>query len=89
MSKIDEANLKNIADQAGIKYVHRTKPGEIEEVTKDIDVGSIVRQNKDASSYDDISWMFMPLILLLICFDVGAIYHTFQNLRRQQKRSKL
>ena len=89
LSKIDEANLKNIADQAGIKYIHRTKPGEIEGITKAIDVGSIVRQNKDASSYDDISWMFMPLVLLLICFDAGAIYHTFQNLRRQQKRSKL
>lgn len=89
LSKIDEANLKNIADQAGIKYIHRTKPGEIEGITKAINVGSIVRQNKDTSSYDDISWMFMPLVLLLTCFDAGAIYHTFQNLRRQQKRSKL
>lgn len=38
LSKIDEANLKNIADQAGIKYIHRTKPGEIEEITEAIDV---------------------------------------------------
>ena len=88
VSKIDETNLNNIANQIGVKYIHRTQPGGIEEITNAINVGSIIRQSKDVVSHDDISWMLMPLILLLVSFDVINIYLISHELKRQQKRSK-
>lgn len=88
LSKIDESNLRNIAEEVGIEYVHRTQPGNIDQVTQAIDVGDIIRQSKDVTSYDDISWMATPLILLLVSFDVARVYTTARELKLQHRRSK-
>lgn len=68
VSKIDEKNLKKIASDMGIGYIHMTKQSEIDSVLKDIrNNAEIKREDVTTSGYKDTYYFFMiPLLLLLI-----------------------
>lgn len=70
LSKIDEDNLRRIASQTGTAYFHRTQPDNASAITSGIDIGAIIGSSRDVASYDDLYWLLMPLLLLLVAYDL-------------------
>lgn len=68
LSKIDENNLKHIANDMNINYIKMDKQSNINSKIKEIE--NIITTNKesnDKSSYDDIYFIFIiPLLIILI-----------------------
>ncbi len=68
VSKIDENNLKQIADDMGIKYIHMTKQSDIETKVEQIRKDAVKNLgNSDKKFYNDIYFIFViPLLGMLI-----------------------
>ena len=71
ISKIDEGNLKSIASDFGIGYVHMTNQTEINSTIKDLQAKvsnlEITEDMESKEGYADIYYLFViPLVLLLI-----------------------
>lgn len=71
ISKIDEGNLRNIASDFGIDYVHMTDQSEIGSTIKDlqakVDNLEITEDMESKEGYVDIYYLFViPLVLLLL-----------------------
>lgn len=71
VSKIDEGNLKSIASDFGIDYIHMTQQSEINSTIKDLQAKvNDLEMKEDTQSkegYADIYYLFViPLLLLLI-----------------------
>lgn len=68
VSKIDEQNLQQIADDLGVRYVNRTRKESLERVIRSIDsaAAQTVEKSKDAAVYDDLYYYLTPLLLLCI-----------------------
>ena len=77
ISKIDEGNLKSIASDFGIDYVHMTSQSEIDSIIKNLQAEvkelEMVANMESKEGYADIYyWFVIPLLLLLI---VDFIYY--------------
>ncbi len=77
ISKMDEGNLKTIASDLGVKYVHMTKQSEINGVLKDlqtkIDNLEMQEDTESKEGYKDTYyWLIIPLLLVFaidfICY---------------------
>lgn len=71
LSKIDEGNLKSIASDFGIDYVHMTSQSEINSIIKDLQTKvndlEVVTDMESKEGYADIYYLFViPLVVLLI-----------------------
>lgn len=71
ISKIDEENLKSIAEDFGISYVHMTSQSEINDVIKNLQAQvnelDIIDDMDSKEGYADIYYLFViPLVLLLM-----------------------
>ena len=71
ISKIDEGNLKSIASDFGIDYIHMTKQSEIDSTIKDLQAKvnnlEVTEDMQSKEGYADIYYLFViPLLLLLI-----------------------
>lgn len=71
MSKIDEGNLKKMASDFGIDYVHMTSQSEINGVIKDLQAQinnlEVTEDMDSKEGYGDTYyWFVIPLVLLLI-----------------------
>lgn len=65
ISRIDEENLKKIANDMGIKYIHMTKEKDRNLALNDIKAKAV--QNAENSENSDIYFVFvLPLLVLLI-----------------------
>lgn len=77
MSKIDEENLKRIASDFGVDYVHMTNQSEIGGTMKDLQSKvqniELTKDMESKEGYTDIYYLFViPLVLLLI---IDFIYY--------------
>lgn len=77
LSKIDEGNLKSIASDFGITYIHMTKQSAIHNAIKDLQAKvnnlEITDDMESKDGYADIYYLFvLPLIFLLI---VDFVYY--------------
>lgn len=73
ISKIDEENLKQIAEDLGIDYVHMTKQSQINEeikkLQKEIGKHGAYDENDSKKGYVEIYYFFVIPLLLLLIFD--------------------
>lgn len=73
LSKIDEGNLKSIADNLGVDYVHMTNSSDIDaclaKVRKGIEAAPKVKSEESTEGYEDIYYWFVIPLLLLLVFD--------------------
>lgn len=77
VSRIDEGNLKSIASDFGIGYVHMTNQSEIDSTIRDlqakVDNLEVGKDSKSKEGCEDIYYLFVvPLVVLLI---VDFIYY--------------
>lgn len=69
VSKIDEDNLQQLADDMGIRYVHMTAQENIEDTLEEIrqSVAVSTAGGEETSGYQDVYyWFVLPLLILLI-----------------------
>ena len=68
VSKIDEGNLRKIASEMDIKYIHVDNPGKVENLIKTIKTGTTTSIGRaDAVLYDDTYYYYViPLAALLM-----------------------
>ncbi len=67
LSKIDEAELQNIAHQLGVTYTHRTAPGGVEQLVSGIKVGTLSVSPGRPGGPFELYWIFaIPLVLLVL-----------------------
>lgn len=71
ISKIDEGNLKKIASDLGVKYVHMTKQSEIDGIIKDLQAKinnlEVTEDTESKDGYKDTYyWFVIPLMVLFV-----------------------
>lgn len=73
LSVIDEKNLKSIAENIGIEYVHMTDTSKIDDclarVKKGIESAPKEKASDTTEGYEDIYYLFVIPLLLLLVFD--------------------
>ena len=87
ISKIDEGNLKNIAEKLGIRYLQRnTSGGEFSDINNFYNLGSS-RKATDARTKveNEVYWIPMIFALFILLFD---FYRILENLLLERKAAK-
>lgn len=73
VSRIDEANLRAIAEQLGVPYVHRPGPGPTADVVAGIDVAELAGDGRgDITSTRDVVWPWALAAGLLLLWEAWA-----------------
>ena len=68
ISKLDEENLKQIASEMGLQYIHAEKPGDVDEMLLTLrdEAQDTLSEREELMLYDDIYWIgAFPLMGLL------------------------
>lgn len=69
ISKIDEKNLKQIADDIGIDYIHMDRQSNIDKKLEDLKSDKFISSDEKTNSYVDIYYIFVIPLLLLFIFE--------------------
>ena len=90
VSRLDEENLRTIADELDIGYVHRTGPGGMEEVAADFEAGSTVDEEQAGTVQHDLTWLVGLVLLGLVLLELRSGWralwtsHTALSPRRKE-----
>lgn len=85
ISKLDETNLRAIANQAGISYIHRTKPDDAKTITGTIDIGEIIKSSDETTAYDDWYWILAPVAVALLSIELWQLWGVARSLKIARK----
>lgn len=84
LSKIDEDNLKKIADGLGLEYYHRSEPSSVEKIVGQIKQDIDKSAARNISSYTDIYWIFALAMTVLLIWEMHTLLkHAGVVVRRQ------
>ncbi len=82
VSVIDETNLRTLAAQLGVPYVHRTGPTPLGDVLAGIDVEEIAADGRrDVSTYRDVYWPAAAVLAALVAWEAYAQAVRWRRLR--------
>ncbi len=74
ISKIDEGNLEQIAEDTGLFYFHMTKPKDVDEVLKtvmeDIETGEFSKSVEKRKGFAETYWIFALILAALTAYDM-------------------
>lgn len=70
VSRIDETQLRRVAEQLGIDYTHRTEPSAVSGLVAGIDAETIAADGRrDVSVYEDIYWPAAAVLAVLLAWE--------------------
>lgn len=72
ISRIDEDNLRAIADELGIDYAHRTEPGGMGRIADEFEATYAVDEGEDAPAEHDLTWLFGLVLLGLVLIELRS-----------------
>jgi Ca-activated chloride channel family protein len=72
ISRIDEDNLRTIADELGVAYAHRTEPGGMRAIADDLEATYAADEGADAPAEHDLTWVFGLLLLGLVLLELRS-----------------
>jgi Ca-activated chloride channel family protein len=72
ISRIDEDNLEDIADELGIDYQHRTEPGGMRAIADDFEASYAFDNRDDAPAKHDLTWLFGLILLALVLIELRS-----------------
>ena len=81
LSKIDEENLKNIAEQLGISYAHRTAPGAIPGLDAIEDTADEAITEQEARTVIPLYWVFALAAFVLLMWEAASVVIAMVNSR--------
>ncbi len=70
ISKIDEKNLKNIANELGIEYIHMTETSKINNNLKKLNKIKVNANNGEKYSYSDTYYFITPFLAVLLLIEL-------------------
>lgn len=70
ISKIDEKNLKEMAKDLDIDYVHMDKSSNIDKVLKNINSSKALTESEKKYAYKDIYYYFSPILVILFVIEL-------------------
>lgn len=86
-SKIDEGNLRTAAQQMGIQYVHRTKPTDGKELSKEIHSENISTFKENVTARRQFYWLFAVLMVGVLMYEITLMFDelaVFRSLRSRK-----
>ncbi|RHW27126.1 VWA domain-containing protein [Nocardioides immobilis] len=72
ISRLDEDNLQDIANQLGIDYAHRTEPGGMDAIAADFEASYAFDEGEGAPAEHDLTWVFGLLLLGLVLLELRS-----------------
>lgn len=70
LSKIDEKNLKKIASDMNIEYIHMDKQKNIDKKLKDIKTNTAIRSVSKSSASTDIYYVFVTMLCIVMIYEL-------------------
>ena len=87
LSRIDEAALGSIADQLGVRYLHRTADSSPDPALAGIDVGELTVEEGEPDSTVELYWVFVipfGALALLELYSIGGLLLELRGTRRRR-----
>lgn len=82
VSRIDEENLRAVADQLAVPYVHRAAPTPLTDLVAGIDVEEIAADGRrDVHTYRDVYWPAAALLAVLVAWEAYELAARWRRLR--------
>ncbi len=82
VSRIDEENLRELADVLGVTYLHRTAPGGLDVLADGVDVETIVEDGRTTVNvYRDVYWPFAWIVVALLAWEAFDQVRALRELR--------
>ena len=72
VSRIDEDNLRAIADELDIDYAHRTEPGGMGAIADEFEASYALDEGEDAPAKHDLTWLFGLVLLGLVLLELRS-----------------
>ena len=70
VSRIDETQLRRVAEDLGVDYVRRSEPTDVEGLVADIDAETIAADGRrDVSVYEDVHWPASAVLAVLLAWE--------------------
>lgn len=86
VSRIDEANLRAVADQLGVPYLHRTAPGGLDEIAADwadrFQEPDPAYDGADVPVAHELYWILALALLALVLVDLRRYWQRLLGARR-------
>jgi Ca-activated chloride channel family protein len=89
VSKIDENNLKAIASDLGVQYIHQTEPGQAQKIANTIGKTELQDASYDVDNLRDLYWIFAVALGILVLWEAwssGTELHQALRMTRKQKK---
>lgn len=87
LSTIDEDNLRDIADELGISYVHRTEPGPIPGIDAIEDTADESQTTLEARTVVPLYWVFALAAFALLLWEGAVVAISLVNARAIGRRA--
>lgn len=85
LSRIDEEELRAVAEQLGVGYTLRTGPDPVEALVEDLDAEQIAADGRrELSTWSAVTWPAAVLLVLLLALEVGTTVHDWTVSRRRR-----
>lgn len=82
VSRIDEEQLRQVADDLGVPYAHRTAPTAVDELVANLDADLVAQDGRrDQSVLRDVYWPFAALAAALLVWEVAYQVRAFPRPR--------
>jgi Ca-activated chloride channel family protein len=72
ISRIDEDNLRRIADELDIDYTHRTEAGGMDAIADAFEASYALDDGEGAPAKHDLTWLFGLILLALVLLELRS-----------------
>lgn len=88
ISRLDEANLREVARLLGIEYMHRSAPGSLESLADRIDAGTIMLDGRsDVETYRDFYWPLTWILAGLLAWEAYILLREIRQMGGLRERA--
>ncbi|WP_193312841.1 vWA domain-containing protein [Georgenia subflava] len=82
VSRIDERNLRQVAEGLGVQYSHRIAPTPVDDLVAGIDIEEIASDGRrDLSTYRDVYWPAAALLAVLVAWEALGLTSRWRRLQ--------
>ncbi|WP_043500440.1 VWA domain-containing protein [Georgenia sp. SUBG003] len=82
VSRIDETNLRRVAEDLGVEYTHRLGPDPVDQLVAGVDVEEIAADGRrDIDTYRDVYWPAAALLAVLTAWEAFELAARWRRVR--------